>query len=356
MSATREPSVDQLREESERSREALASTVGALRDTIGDAASEFKTLISPAHIKQEIKDYVREEREGLVQSLQRRAKENPLQVAAVGAAVAYPAWSLLRAIPTPLLLIGAGLFLTSQRGQQSAKDIKAKVDDVMQQGTEKVSDLAGAVRSDLEDRIAGARYEVEEMRDTITSAAGAVVGQARTAFQGAADTAKDAVKDASGKTAEAVGSGADAAADMARVAKDGAAAAATRSRNAVTGFVNDNALLVAGIGAAVGAFIAASIPASDAENRLFGAGSEKLKDKAREAAAQGIEAAGDIASEAAGSVAAAAAREGLDASGVQRALNKVADSVRAVADRGLETALGANSQSAPQTTSERNAS
>ena len=356
MSATRESSVDQLREESERSRDALASTVGELRDTMGDAATELKTLISPAHIKQEIKNYVREEREGLVQSLQRRAKDNPLQVAAVGAAVAYPAWSLLRAIPTPLLLIGAGLFLTSQRGQQSAKDIKAKVDDVVQQGTEKVSDLAGAIRSDLEDRIAGARYEVEEMQDTITSAAGAAVGQARAAFHGAADAAKAVVNDASGKTAEAAGSGAAAAAEIVQAAKDNAGAAATRSRNVLTGFVNDNALLVAGIGAAVGAFIAASIPSSDAENRLFGAGSEKLKNKARDAAAQGIETAGDIAAEAAGSVAAAAAREGLDASGVQRALNKVADSVRTVADRGLETALGANSQKSQQTSSERNAS
>jgi hypothetical protein len=146
------------------------------------------------------------------------------------------------------------------------------------------------------------------------------------------------------------------ATDIAKDAAADAAAAATRSRNVLTGFVNDNALLVAGIAAAVGAFIAASIPASDAENRLFGAGSAKLKDKAREAAAQGIETAGEIASQAAGSVAAAAAREGLDASGVQRALNKVADSVRTVADRGLETALGANSQSAQQNTSERNAS
>jgi hypothetical protein len=127
------------------------------------------------------------------------------------------------------------------------------------------------------------------------------------------------------------------------------------SRNAVTDFVNNNALLVAGIGAAVGAFIAASIPPSDAENRLFGAGSEKLKDKAREAAAQGIEKAGDIATEAAGSVAAAAAREGLDAAGVQGALNKVADSVRAVTDRGLDTALGTTTQPNEQPTRERNA-
>src|SRR5436190_15371110 len=192
MSPTREPSLEELREESERSREALASTVGELRDTVGHTASEIKTLISPAHIKKEIRNYVREERESVVQSIQRRAQDNPLQMAAVGAAVAYPVWSLLRAIPTPLLLIGAGLFLTSKRGQQSAKDIKAKVDDVVQQGTEKVTDMAGAVRSDLEDRLAGARYGAEELRGTVTSAAGAVTDKAQSVFRGAADTAKGA--------------------------------------------------------------------------------------------------------------------------------------------------------------------
>jgi hypothetical protein len=105
----------------------------------------------------------------------------------------------------------------------------------------------------------------------------------------------------------------------------------------------------------VGAFLAASIPSSEAENRLFGDGSEKIKGKAREAAAQGIEKAGDIAAEAAGAVAAAAAREGLDAAGVQRTLNTVADSVRAVADRGLNTALGEAAKPSQQPISERNA-
>ena len=188
MPSTRELSVEELREESERSRDALASTVGELRDTVGNTAAEIKTLISPAHIKKEIRNYVREERESVMQSIQRRAQDNPLQMAAVGAAVAYPVWSLLRAIPTPLLLIGAGLFLTSKRGQQSAKDIKAKVDDVVQQGTEKVTDMAGAVRSDLEDRLAGARYGAEELRGTVTSAAGAVTDKAQSVFRGAADT------------------------------------------------------------------------------------------------------------------------------------------------------------------------
>ena len=98
MSAPKEASVEELRAESERAREALAATVSQLRDKVGDTTAELKTLLSPSHIKQEIKDYVREERESLVQSVQRKAKENHLQAAAVGAALMYPALGLLRAI------------------------------------------------------------------------------------------------------------------------------------------------------------------------------------------------------------------------------------------------------------------
>ena len=355
MPSTNEPSVQEFREKSEEAREALAFTVSELRERVADSASELKTLVSPSHIKQEIKDYIREERESLVQSLQRKANENPLQMAAVGAAVAYPAWGLLRAIPTPLLLIGAGLFLTSKRGQQSAKEVKAKVEEVVQRGSDKMSDLAGSVRSDLEDRLAGARYAVEDAQEIVTSTVSEAADKARATVHDVADVVKAAAASAAGTMAASAEDVTTAAADTALTAKDRAAALGAKSRNAVTNFVNDNALLVAGIGAAVGAFIAASIPPSDAEDRLFGAGSEKLKNKAREVAAQGIEKAGDIAAEAAGSVAAAAAREGLDAAGVQGALNKVADSVRAVADRGLDTALGSNPQPNQQPIRERNA-
>jgi ElaB/YqjD/DUF883 family membrane-anchored ribosome-binding protein len=180
-----------------------------------------------------------------------------------------------------------------------------------------------------------------------------VTDKAQSVFRGAADAAKGAVSDAAGQVASAAEGVGTAAGETAATAKDKAAAMGAQSRDALTNFVNDNPLLVAGIGAAVGAFIAASIPSSEAENRMFGAGSEKLKDKAREAAAQGIEQAGNIAAEAAGSVAAAAAREGIDAAGVQRALNTVADSVRKVADRGLETALGATPSSGQQPNSQQ---
>jgi ElaB/YqjD/DUF883 family membrane-anchored ribosome-binding protein len=342
-----------LREESQRNREALAATVGELREKVGDTATEIKTMVSPSHIKKEIKSYIREERESLVKAVQRRAQENPLQVAAVGAALAFPALSLLRAIPVPLMLIGAGLFLTSKRGQRSARRAKTRLDAAVNQGTEAVSELAGSIKSDLEDRIAGLRYGVEEARDAVTSGMSAVAGTARDVLRSGADRTAAAAAQATGaahQTAEAISAG---VAGTAERFEQRSMSAASRSRDAVIGFVQENPLLVAGIGAAVGAFIAASIPSSEAENEMFGAGSDTVKDKARGAAAQGIQKVGDVVAQAAGTAAATAAREGLDAAGVQRALNSVADSVRAVADRGLDTALGRGSEHNQNQDSER---
>jgi hypothetical protein len=351
MPATSEKSVDALRQESERTREELATTVSALRERVGDTATELKTMVSPAHIKREIKDYVRQERESLVDALQRKARENPLQMAAIGAAVAYPALSFLRAVPKPLWLIGAGLFLTTARGQQTVKEVQAKVDDTVQQTSEKVSGLATSIQSDLEDRVAGVRDAVADTRDAASAKVGSLTDQARAAFH----DAHDAVTGAANKTAAKANTTADdlaaRGAETGANIKDRAAGLATSSRNTIVDFAKDNPIVLAGLAAAAGAFIAASIPPSEAENRLFGSPSAKLKDKAREAVAEGIEGASGAVAQAAGAAATAAAREGLDKSGLQDALNKVAGGVRKVADRGLDAALGGTPQESSQASS-----
>jgi ElaB/YqjD/DUF883 family membrane-anchored ribosome-binding protein len=339
-------SVQELRRESERSRAALTATVERLRDKVGDTTSEIKSRLSPGYIKQEIKDYVREERVSLTQTLQQKAKENPLQAVAVGAAVAYPALGLLRAIPLPLMLIGAGLFFTSQRGRQTASDAKVKLDDVVQQGSEKISDLATAAKSNLDARTAGLRSDIGDARDVASSTADRVVDKARTAMHDVRDAVKDAAANLTGTAEGGVA--------QASALKDSAVQSVAATQNATANFLKDNALLVAGVGAALGAFIAASLPSSEAEDKLFGAGSDRLKAKARQAAAQGMDKATDYAAQAAGAVATAAAREGLNSSGVQGALNTVTEGVRAVANRGLQTATGAKAP-ANETMSERNA-
>src|SRR5215213_2564103 len=121
-STSREPSVDELRRDADRTRAHLTGTVEELRSQVADTATHVREAVAPSTIKRQVKDYVRESSEDMMQSLQRRARENPLQAVAVGAAVAYPVWSLLRAIPAPLLLIGAGLALSRSTAVREASD------------------------------------------------------------------------------------------------------------------------------------------------------------------------------------------------------------------------------------------
>jgi ElaB/YqjD/DUF883 family membrane-anchored ribosome-binding protein len=356
----RDASVEELRLRSDTARAELAGTVGELRNKISDTASEIKTMVSPSHIKQEIKTYIREEQESLRQSLERKVRENPLQAAAVGAAIAYPAWGLLRAIPAPLLLIGAGLWLTSSGGRKTLKQINATVADAAEQATARAADAADDIRGRIRqgadamtDALETAGQAVSSRADDLTHKARAAAHEMRDALVAKSSAAADGVTDAAtGMTASAtqaisqardsVTQATHAVSQAKEQAKQGVAQAAKKSQSAVMDFVDQNPLLVAGIGAAVGAFIAASLPPSDAENKLFGARADDLKDKARDAAAEGLEKAKDAAAGVAGDVAEAAARQGLDAAGMQKAVETVAGSLKSVADRGVRTALGEN--------------
>jgi ElaB/YqjD/DUF883 family membrane-anchored ribosome-binding protein len=350
MDTRQDCSVDELRRRSEATRAALALTVGELRDKVEGTASDLKTVMSPSNIKQEIKTYIRDERESLLQTLERKAKDNPLQAAAVGAAIAYPAWGLLRAIPAPLLLIGAGLWLTSAKGRQTLNQVQDKAADALEQGTAKASEYADTLKEELTDYTDSLKDELSKRSSTVmrtlSDTGEAIKGKASEVADQARATmhdVRDAVAEKTGMAARGVQ---DAASESTGAisrsvsdAKDRVTQAAQSSQSAVMDFVEKNPLLVAGIGAAVGAFIAASLPSSRAENALLGKGSDGLKDKARDAAAQGLERAKDLAAGVASDVAGSVAREGLDTSGAGKAVDSITKGLKAVAERGVETAI-----------------
>ena len=113
-----------------------------------------------------------------------------------------------------------------------------------------------------------------------------------------------------------------------------------QSRNAFLDVVDRNPILVAGVGLAIGAFIAASLPTTETENQAFGQRSDDLKVKARDAVAHGVEQAKDVAAGMVGDVASAAARDGLSAEGLSKAVQDLTGGVKSVVDHGLKTALG----------------
>jgi hypothetical protein len=118
---------------------------------------------------------------------------------------------------------------------------------------------------------------------------------------------------------------------------------AAQAKDTLGNAYEQNPLLVAGIGMAVGALIASALPATSAENRLFGDTSENLRRRASEAAAEGL----DAAKEAADDVVEAAAQQGLSAEGLSSAAEDMTRKARAVAERGVEAALGNNPRPNP---------
>jgi ElaB/YqjD/DUF883 family membrane-anchored ribosome-binding protein len=335
MDAIREPSVDELRRESERTRAQLTDTVEHLRDKVDETASEIKTMVSPAHIKQGIRTYVREEREHLTETVQRKIRENPLQAAAIGAAIAYPAWGLLRSIPMPLMLIGAGLFLTTSKGKQTVQSAKDKAADAYSQGSEMAGEMLASAQDQVSAQTGAVKEAFTSAKDGVTSTAGKVADTARSAadvISAQSTEFKLHVQATAGQVAGSV----DSAMSQAK-AKGGEVQ--DKSRNAVTDFIDQNPILVAGIGAAVGAAIAASFPSSEAENRLFARPREALKSKSNELLADGVEKAKDVAASVVGEVAESATREGLDADGLKKAVEGVVTGAKTVVDRGLSSAL-----------------
>jgi ElaB/YqjD/DUF883 family membrane-anchored ribosome-binding protein len=174
MSMQNDASVADLRRQSEQTRSDLSRTVGELRVKVSDTASELKTRVSPDHIKQEIRSYVREGQETVVQSIERKVRQNPLQAVAVGAAVAYPLLGILRAIPAPILLIGAGLWFTGKGGQRTVDQAKAKVSDAVGTARDQMSDIARATQATVGSKVSQVTDAVKEAGATLSNSAGSL--------------------------------------------------------------------------------------------------------------------------------------------------------------------------------------
>jgi ElaB/YqjD/DUF883 family membrane-anchored ribosome-binding protein len=339
MSVQRDPTVDELRRESERSRASLTSTVVQLREKVSDTADDLKERLSPAHIKEEVKDYVREGSEQFFHSIERKARENPLQALAIGAGIAYPLWGIIKSVPVPLMLIGAGLWLSQQKpggANGQGQGIAGRISDAGAEGVSRVAESArsagAAVTAGVETVTDKVRATAHDIRDSVTN-----LGQA-----------------AAGSVADATNTVSAAASDMRDKANElvnKAGELGSQTRNAFEDLVERNPLLVGGVGLAIGAFIAASLPPSNAENRMFGESSDNLKEKARETASQGVENAKNVAAGLVGDVAAAAGREGLDPQGLSSAVQSLTQGARSVVDKGLKTALGGDQSSSPSSSS-----
>jgi hypothetical protein len=369
-------SLQQLKRETEQTRANLLDTVEQLRANVSESASDIRERIRPDAIKSEVSQYLRTRAEQLLED----AKRNPMQAVALGASVGYPLLRMARAIPLPVWMMGAGLFLakssTGQSLTKKATDAASDLSNTVAQRTREISDRAAdavstakSVASEkvmrLTDAVTGvARYTSDEAAANL--AAGSEQLQQKTMSFGAAAT------DASASIREQVGqTGSAAATNVRDMASDAASAgrkAVETSRNmglqaartvqetasnlterasnlgqragkTFSETVEQNPLLVAGVGLFIGGLIASAIPRSGIEDSLMGEAKNSVKRQADRAAAGAVRTAKEAAGEGYDEAVRQAQAEGLTPDGLSEAARDVGERLRHVAEAAVTTAF-----------------
>lgn len=391
--------LDEIRRDTENARAGLTQTVGELRATVADTANDLRERYSPQAIKDDVTSYIKTRGEELADKVSDTIRNNPVHAVAVGATLAYPLWKVVRAIPTPVLMVGAGLYLAgsksgqrlTQRASVAAADLAGEVErrarafgsDVAETAEAARDYAAGAIqaagetastRADEFRRTAAAtaadlKQKGEDLSRTFSAESdhlGRSAAAAGHAFAGEVDDAAhrgaglaDAVSDTLRDTAASVrdtaasvrdsateaaarlrhkmSETADAGLDAAVRMRDRAGDLGQRASRNVTETVSAHPLLVAGVGLLVGGLIASAIPRMRAEKQIFGGASRRLREQAEDTVNRGVDAVKQKGREVYQSAMNAAEDEGLSPDNVSGQVRDLGERARKVAEAAAST-------------------
>jgi hypothetical protein len=360
--------VSELKRDAENSRADLTITVDQLRAKVSDTVDDIRERISPEGMKAAAGEYLRVRGEQLMD----KARENPLQAAAVMAGLSYPIWRIARSIPAPIWMVGAGLFLMgttsgknisrqiAERGIDVADRVSLGADslgrsaqdaqDVVSKGLAVAKDTvsagfdnwarhaanAGTALVDgsnqLRDKGATLLSSASESVGALARKAGAATDLAATQITSGAAVADDFVEESAGRVG-------DLGVHAARQIRDSATEATHRTGKLISEVIQQNPLLVGGAGLAVGALLASALPPSDVERELLGGASAGVQKLASDTASQGFETAKGIVSDVFSDVAHKADEQGLSVDGLSDAARELGRRARHVAENAATTAF-----------------
>jgi hypothetical protein len=192
---------------------------------------------------------------------------------------------LARGFPLPLLMIGAGLALSSKTVRDRAAEAAAPGIEKAREVIDEASERAQSLGDDMRKAMSHAERQAAGM-----------VGMADAA-SGMAGDLGDRATQAADTVANKVRSGVDAASEMAKEQIERVRSTATNAASAAPAtaskVIRDNAVLIGSLGVAIGAILAASLPSTRAEASVIGNASDRVKRAAGTAAQSGFEAAKD---------------------------------------------------------------
>ena len=366
-------SLQQIKRETEQTRAGLSNTVEQLKTTVAETVSDIRHRISPDAIKAEVSNYIRSRGEQLMNDVTSAARRNPMQAVAVGASIAYPVLKIARAIPLPILMVGAGLFFagskTGQAVTQKASDIAADLSEEMVRRahdlSDQVQDTASSAKNYASDQyerissaVAGGSSQAADVagatigsrsgkiKDSAVSAGPAMADRANSLKDdglriagSAASTVQDVASGALAATRSVASSVADTGADAARSISAKASDVSDRAGTTILQTIEQNPLLVAGVGLLVGGLIASAFPRSEFEDQLVGDTSSTAKRQLEAAASKGFDTAKTAVGEIYDETSRQAEAEGLTTEGLGRAAQDISQRVRRVAEAAVTTAF-----------------
>ena len=369
MAHSEERSLTELKKESERTRAELAETVIQLRSKVSNTVTDFRERASPDAMKAEISGYLRTRADALMD----KARENPLQAAAIGVGVGYPLLKIARSIPAPILMVGAGLYLLgSSSGQKLSETVSRKVAAAMEGASDSFGAGVEVANRKVHDTQDLATSGLAAARDTLASSVGSVtqqaaafgssLGQLKDGAANLAGSASDGVAglkqravDALGATSDTMGAGvastgsivrdrasdaADFGANTGLKLRDRAVETSHKVSSGISEVVQRNPLLVGGLGLTVGMLIASALPRSDIEKDIMGSASADVQKRANEVASKQFDMAKDFASDAIAGIAEHTTQEGLMPADLNAATEALGRRVLKVAESAREAAFG----------------
>ena len=254
---------EQLEREAEQTRAEIASML-----------EELRSRMTPGQIVDQVLDFVRDSTGGqFFNNLRRQVADNPMPVALMGAGLA---WLVLAGRN------GSRRELTSERRYIPDSDY----------GTEESGDYYGTTGIYERETTGGVAERAREAGSRVAETASSI----SSSVANAASSASSSVADAANSVAGAASAALDASAGRARRAAEliGNSGSALR-RNTIAAsrgignFLQEQPLVLAAAGLAIGAALGAMFPATRTENELMGEASDNIKKRAKEVAEEQME-------------------------------------------------------------------
>ena len=192
--------------------------------------------------------------------------------------------------------------------------------------------------------LAGKSNALQDQAASIVDSRAQQVGEKVTDLVGDTTSAtREWLSDASTSVRGAASSGAEAAMDAAQDFRQRAAEVSDRAGTTLIRTIEQNPLLVAGVGLLIGGLLASALPRSEIEDSLVGEASSAAKKRAEEAASKGFELAKEVGGDVLEKVARTAGAEGLTTDALGDAASDIGQRVKRVAEAALTTAFDPDS-------------